>query len=268
MVISVFCLISSYYFWSQAKAIKNDDELVSAQRSTAKVINYDYSENIDIEGKIVTNSKKVYVFAEEQYIIDDKIEVGAEIEKGALIAKNKNNINKNVYAEMNGKVIDISNSDGIVTVITKDLNELSVGFYVPQLYCNDYKKGDEVVVTVNGDTYLAVICKTGFEMEEKTIEQEDGSLKTEVCLYMEASMTDSTNLWINEIGSISLNHIIASNTKSVQKGAIKYEGDIPYVERVRKDKKEKIMVELGKSDKDMIEIISNQIMVGDEIEIN
>lgn len=147
--------------------------------------------------------------------------------------------------------------------------KLKACFYVPQKYCTYYQLGDEVMVNYNGTEYPAAISYVDTKMTEaygtdyETTETEEGMSKQ---LYVEATLKGNEKIYVNSDIVINEKLCIKSNVKAVMKSAIFYDGDQPYVKVLTQNGDTKLVyVEFGNSDSDMVEIISDEIQVGDQV---
>lgn len=259
--ISIVLFVAAYSYWVKAKEILDSQNKIEAI-DTSKVEAINFYEEYQLNGKFESTDVKEYYIDTAQYTLNKEFNLGSAVSKDEILCtliENKKNTEKIQAA---GVVTENSlDENGLRKIVVKDVGSLKACFYVPQKYCNNFSIGEEVTLKYNDSEYIAKISYISYELEN--IENGENSSKQ---LYMEAILTDSSGIYINADFTIDKNICMAENVKAVFKSAIHYHNEEPYINIVLEDGSiERKYVELGNSDETMVEIITDEVYVGDII---
>lgn len=263
-IFSAICLIGAYEYYSKAMKLNKTDNSFD-ERETALVKVVDFSDIIEIVGVIDSKISDTYEIDTETYKIEKDYNVGDTIIKGDVLARSIEG-NKKILFENSGTILEKKLDEyGNLNIVIKDIEGLKVCFYVPQKYSDYFSLEDTIDIAYNNNTFDCKISYISYEFED-IVDETSGIHQKK--LYIEADMPQNTEAKINADVSISYVIHLADNVKAVPQVAIKYEDDKAYIDVIRSDKEERVYVELGIDDGDMVEIISEQVVVGDKILIN
>lgn len=262
--VSIGCFIGAYTYYTKALELKESSSQEENNKFTY-VEEKSFYNRYYTTGKIESVKTESYSIDVNDYNLLRNYQVGDEVNKGDKLAKDKSNENDGIIINSSGVVTKISEDEnGDILICVDDLENLKAGFYVEQEWSDYFSVGDTVSVEYNGIKYESEITYISPVFSVESADDSDDSVR----LYMEATVDKIENAKINANIKVCNDICLKKNVKAVEKSAIKYKGDIPYVISIKGGEKKEIYIELGVSDENMVEIISNEIVIGDEIIVN
>lgn len=261
MIISISILLYSYRNYLEVKQML-DSKSFEDSFSIKKVENLDIYEEYEVEGYTESNSIKKYKIDLSEFALSSNLYIGKTINKNENIANSKNYLSV-IKSEILGVItaFEYDESGLNCTIIIKDVYDIKACFYINQEISEYYEVGKNVNVKYNNVNLTGTVKNISSEFSEK--ENLDGTYSKK--LFIEVNLDTSDGILLNATLFLTDNICIGENLKTVEKSVIMYDGEEPYVVKLIGEKEEKINIQLGKSNEKYVEIISEDINVGDSV---